>query len=249
MAQVMAPHGTLGDVQLLAAVHPVMPAVQTPLWGSRADTETAAAGLDFPAAPPPASASISISATAQVESQGSAQGPALVQAQNQPPVPVSAQAAAMFQTPASTVPKTSVPVQAPTAVQPPASAPVQAPVSGSGSILEPTIVSSVISDTPSAVGKPQLLVPGLVSGLVPVSLAAPLQPAVPASPPPPVAAPALQTVGIQTVPVPECASLATTQQNLERTCASSTTQQEPCVEVGELQGFSHDVGSHNMTVF
>ncbi|XP_028262745.1 serine/threonine-protein kinase WNK2 isoform X2 [Parambassis ranga] len=226
--QVMAPHGTLGDVQLLAAVHPVMPAVQTPLWGSRADTETAAAGLDFPASPPPAPASISVSAAAQVETQASAQGPALVQAQNQPPVPVSAQAAAMLQTPASTFPKTptSVPVHAPTAVQHPASAPVQAPVSGSGPILELTIVSSVNSDTPSAVGKPQLSVPGLVSGPVPVSLAAPLQPAVPAPPPP-----ALQTVGIQTtVPVPECASLATTQQNLERTCPSSTAQQEPCVE-------------------
>ncbi|GLD64517.1 serine/threonine-protein kinase WNK2-like protein [Lates japonicus] len=236
--QAIAPQGNLGDVQLLAPVHPVLPAVQTPpLWGSGVDaTETTAAGLNLtvaPAGPPPvpAPASISVSAAGQVETQALAQTPALAPAQTQPPVPVSAQAAAMPQTPVSTL------VKAPTSVlvQVPASASVKAPVAVSGPVFEPPKVSSTSSDTSSVIGKPQLTVPGLVSAPIPVTLPAPVQSAASAPAPPSVAAsvpaPVLQPAGIQTaVSLPECASLATTQQNLETTSASSTLQQEPCVE-------------------
>ncbi|XP_023256799.1 BCL-6 corepressor-like protein 1, partial [Seriola lalandi dorsalis] len=232
--QTIAPQGNLGDVQLLAPVHPVLPSVQTSLWGSGVDAETTAAGLDLtvgPAVPSPvpAPASMSVSATVQVESQAPAQTPAMVPAQSQPPVPVSAQAAAMpqTQTPAST------PMQVPIAVPAPASAPVKAPVSASGPAFEPPKVSSTSSDTSSVIGKPQHT--GLVSAPIPVTLPAPVQSAAPAPAPAPVAAsvlaPVLQPTGIQTaVSLPECASLATTQQNLEMTSASSTFQQEPSVE-------------------
>ncbi|XP_040890070.1 serine/threonine-protein kinase WNK2 [Toxotes jaculatrix] len=205
--QTIAPQGNLGDVQLLAPVHPVLPAVQTPLWGSRVEAETTAA------AP--------------------AQTPALVPAQNQPPVPVSAQAAAMPQTPAQAL--TSVPIQVPITV--PAPGPVKAPVCASGSTFEPA--SSTSSDTSSVIGKPKHSIPGLVSAPVPITLPAPVHPAAPAPPPAPVAAsvpapvpaPVPQPAGIQTaVSLPESASLATTQQNLETTSASSTLQQEPRVE-------------------
>ncbi|XP_054866936.1 serine/threonine-protein kinase WNK2 isoform X3 [Amphiprion ocellaris] len=220
--QVIAPHGTLGDVQLLSVAHPVSPAVQTPLWGSGADTETTATGLDLTIPAP-----VSVSGTVQAETQAPAQPPALMRARNQPsvpPVPAQTAASTLLKAPAS------IPVQVPTAVQAPASTPVQAPMSGSGPNLEQTNVSSVSSDKPSAMGKPQLSVPGLVSGPVPVSLPAPVQSAAPVSAPAPVAAPVLQPAGIQTVSVPESANLATTQQNLETTPASSTLQQEPCVE-------------------
>ncbi|XP_051271903.1 serine/threonine-protein kinase WNK2 isoform X13 [Dicentrarchus labrax] len=245
--QTIAPQGNLGDLHLLAAVHPVLPAVQTTLWGSGADAETTAAGLDLTVAPTvaapvpapasiPVSATISVSATAQVESQAPAQTPTLVPAQKQPPVPVSAQAAAMPQTPASTLVKapTSVPLQVPMAVQPLASAPVQAPVSASGPTFEPPRSSSTSSDN-LASGKPKLSVPGLASTLVPATLPSSVQSAAPAHTPAPVAvsvpAPVLQPAGIQTaVSLSECANLATTQQNLESTSASSTLQQEPSVE-------------------
>ncbi|MEQ2158586.1 hypothetical protein GOODEAATRI_013777, partial [Goodea atripinnis] len=59
--QVSAPHGTLGDVQHLETVPPVLPIGQTPLWGSRIDTESTAAA----ASPVPAPASISVSAKVQ----------------------------------------------------------------------------------------------------------------------------------------------------------------------------------------
>lgn len=234
-AQTIAPQGNLGDVHLFAPVQPVLPAVQTPLWGSGVDAETAVAGLDLTVAPTvpapvPAPASISVSATAQVETQAPAQIPALVPAQNQPPVPVSAQAAA----------PASVPIQIPTAVQGLASAPVQAPVSAPGPTFERPKGSSASSDTSSAIGKPKLSVPGLA----PVTLPAPVQSAAPAHAPAPVAAsvpaPVLQPAGIQTAPsVSECASLATAQQNLESTSASSTLQQESCVEVGMKPKFVH----------
>uniref|UniRef100_A0A3P8TA98 non-specific serine/threonine protein kinase n=1 Tax=Amphiprion percula TaxID=161767 RepID=A0A3P8TA98_AMPPE len=220
--QVIAPHGTLGDVQLLSVAHPVSPAVQTPLWGSGADTETPATGLELTIPAP-----VSVSGTVQAETQAPAQPPALMRARNQPsvpPVPAQTAASTLLKAPAS------IPVQVPTAVQAPASTPVQAPMSGSGPNLEQTNVSSVSSDKPSAMGKPQLSVPGLVSGPVPVSLPAPVQSAAPVSAPAPVVAPVLQPAGIQTVSVPESANLATTQQNLETTPASSTLQQEPCVE-------------------
>ncbi|KAM9362145.1 serine/threonine-protein kinase WNK2 [Symphorus nematophorus] len=232
--QTVAPQGNLGDVHLLA---PALPAVQTALWGSGVDAETTAAGLD--PAPVPGPASIPVSATAQVETQAPAQTPALVPAQNQPPVPVSAQAAAMPQTPAPTLVKapTSAPIQVPTAVQAPVSAPLQAPVSVSGPTFEPPKSSSTSSDTSSAIGESKLPVPGLASAPVSVSLPASVQPAAPAQVPAPVAAPVpaaapvLQPAGIQTaVPASECASQATTQQNLESTSASSTLQQEACVE-------------------
>ncbi|XP_042363856.1 serine/threonine-protein kinase WNK2 isoform X6 [Plectropomus leopardus] len=211
-AQMTAPQGNLGDFPLLAPAHPVVPAVQTPLWGSGVDAETSAAGQDLTGAPiVPAQASIS--APAQVETQAPAQTPAVLPAQNQPPIPVSAQAAVMPQTPAST--------QVPTAVQPIASAPVQAPVSAPGLAFESPKGSSTSSDTSSATGKPKLSVPNLGSASVSVTLPAPA----------PVASPALQPAGIQTAAsVSEGASLPTTQQNLQSTSASSTLQQEPCVE-------------------
>uniref|UniRef100_A0A3Q1EGC4 non-specific serine/threonine protein kinase n=1 Tax=Acanthochromis polyacanthus TaxID=80966 RepID=A0A3Q1EGC4_9TELE len=217
--QVIAPHGTLGDVQLLSVAHPVSPAVHTPLWGSGADTETTATGLELTIPAP-----VSVSGAVQAEAQAPAQPPALVRARNQPPVPAQTAASTLLKAPAP------IPVQVPTAVQAPASTTVQALMSGSGPTLEQMNVSSVSSDKPSAMGKPQLSVPGLVSGPVPVTLPAPVQSAAPVSAPAPVAAPVLQPAGIQTVSVPESANLATTQQNLETTPASSTLQQEPCVE-------------------
>uniref|UniRef100_A0A671YH59 non-specific serine/threonine protein kinase n=1 Tax=Sparus aurata TaxID=8175 RepID=A0A671YH59_SPAAU len=223
--QAIAPQGNLGDVHLLAAVHP---AVQTAFWGSGGEAETTAAGIDLSVTPAvPAPASISVSATVQVETQAPAQTPALVPAQKQSLAPVSAHAAAMPDTPAS------APMQVQTAGQ--AQALVQAPVSASGHTFEPPKSSSTISDTSSAVGEPKLSVPGLASAPVPVTLPASVQSAAPAHAPAPVAAsvpaPALQPAGIQSaVSVSECASLATTQQNIESTSASSSLQQEPCVE-------------------
>ncbi|XP_044029310.1 serine/threonine-protein kinase WNK2 isoform X4 [Siniperca chuatsi] len=222
--QRIAPQGNLGDVHLLASVHPELPAVQAPLWGSGVDAETTAAGLDLTIAPTvPAPVSVSVSVTAQVETQAPAQ--------NQPPVPLSA----MPQTQASTLVKapTSVPIQVPSAVQAPASAPVQTPVSASG----PTFESPKSSDTSFPIAKPKLSVPGLASAPVPGMLPAPVQSAAPGHAPAPVAtsvpAPVLQPAGIQTaVSVSECTSQATTQQNLELTSASSTLQEEPCVEDG-----------------
>ncbi|XP_042263216.1 serine/threonine-protein kinase WNK2 isoform X5 [Thunnus maccoyii] len=213
--QTIAPQGNLGDVKLLAAVHPVLPAVQIPLWGSGVNAETTAPGTV--AHTVLASAPVSVSATAQVETQAPVQTPALVPAQKQTPGLVSAQAAAM--------PQTTVPT----------SAPVQAPVSASGSAFEPPKVSSTNSDASSVIGKPQLSVPGLVSAPISVKLPAQAQVAGPALASAPVAAsapaPVLQPAGIQTaVSMPECASLATTQQNLETTSASSTLQKESCVE-------------------
>ncbi|XP_074492132.1 serine/threonine-protein kinase WNK2 isoform X1 [Sebastes fasciatus] len=214
--QMIAPQGNLGDIHLWTPVHPVLPAVQTPHWGSRVDAETSAAGRDLtvaPTVPTPAS----ISATAQVETQAPAQTPA----QNQPPLPISAQAPVMPQTPASTLVNApiSVPMQVSTSVQ--TIAPVQAPGSASGLTFESPKGSSTSSDTSSAIGKPRLSVPGLGSAPIPGTLPDPA----------PVAAPVLQPAGIQTaVSLSECASLATPQQNFELTSASSTLQQEPCVE-------------------
>ncbi|XP_039653808.1 serine/threonine-protein kinase WNK2 isoform X12 [Perca fluviatilis] len=205
LVKMIAPQDNLGDVHLLAQVHPVLPAVQTPLWGSGLDAETSAAGRDLNVAPT-VQAPASISATVQFETQAPAQ--------NQPPLSVSAQAGVMPQTPASTFVNapTSVPIQIPTAVHTTASAPVQTPVSATGLTFESPKGSSTSSETS---------VPGLGSALIPVTLPATA----------PVAAPVLQPAGIQTVvSVSECASLATAQQNFESTSASSTLQQEHCVE-------------------
>nr|XP_033482336.1 serine/threonine-protein kinase WNK2 isoform X10 [Epinephelus lanceolatus] len=205
--QMIAPQGNLGDFPLLAPAHPVLP---TPLWGSGVDAETSAVSRDLTVAPAvpasvpaPVSDPASISATAQAETQASAQTPASTS--------VSA--------------PTSAPIQVPTGVQAISSVPVQAPVSASGLAFESPKGSSTSSDTSSAAGKPKLSVPGLGSAPIPVTLPAPAP--VAASVP----APVLQPAGIQTaVSVSECASLATTQQNLESTSASSTLQQEPCGE-------------------
>nr|XP_020442362.1 serine/threonine-protein kinase WNK2-like isoform X3 [Monopterus albus] len=233
--QTIVPQGSLGDVQLLAPVHPILPAVQTPLWGSRIDEETTATGLDLTAAPTvpapvPAPALISVSTTVPVDTHTPTQSPALIPAQSQPLGPASTQAAAL--PPASTLVKapTSVPIQVPILVPASASAPAQAPVSAS----DPTFVSSTTADT-SITGKPSLSVPGLVSVPIPVTLPASIQSAAPAPPPASViiSVPALvlQPAGIQTaVSVPESASLVNAQQNLEATSASHTFQQEPCVE-------------------
>lgn len=191
--QTIAPQGNLGDVQLLTAVHPVLPAVS--LWGSGVNTETTAPGTV--AHTILASAPVSISTTVQVE----AQTPALIPAQKQ------------------------------------ASGLVSTPVSASGSTLEPPNVSSTNSDASLVIGNSQLSVPGMGSAPISVMLPAQTQAAGPALASATVAvsvpAPALQPAGIQTtVSMSECASLATTQQNLDTTSTSSTLQQESCVEVG-----------------
>lgn len=226
----IAPHGNLGEVPHLAPVHPVLPAVQTGLWGHGVDTKASASGLGLNAAPTDpveTAASISISTTVKVETQAPTQTPALVPAQNQPPVSVSAHTATL---PCSTLIKvpTSVPIEVPTAGQGLATD----PVSASGPTFAPPKGSSTSSDTSSAIGEPKFSVPGLASVPIPVTLPMSFQSAAPA----PAAAPVLQPAGIQTaLSVSECASLATTQQNL----ASSTLQQEPCVEVGIKPKFAH----------
>ncbi|MEQ2220254.1 hypothetical protein ILYODFUR_003505, partial [Ilyodon furcidens] len=181
--QVSAPHGTLGDVQLLETVPPVLPIGQSPIWGSRIDTESTAAAASPVAAPP----SISVSAKVQYEAK----------APVRTLVPGSAQAAAAPQTP----------TQAPKTLQTTASAQLQAPVSASSLTVELTLVSSVSSDT------------------APVTLSAPAQAAAPAI------TSVLQPVGIHTtVPVSECASLATAQQHIETSSVHGSFQQETCVE-------------------
>ncbi|KAG8007776.1 Serine/threonine-protein kinase WNK2, partial [Nibea albiflora] len=123
----------------------------------------------------------------------------------------------------------------PTSAHALAPAPVQAPVSASGPTFEPPPFDSTSADATSAVDKPKLTVPGLSSAPIPVALPASLESVAAAHAQTPVAAsvpaPVLQPAGIQTaVSVSECSSLATTQQNLEQTSASSSLQQEPCVE-------------------
>ncbi|KAM9759313.1 serine/threonine-protein kinase WNK2 isoform 8-T8 [Menidia menidia] len=225
--QMITPRGTLGDIQLLPAVPPVMPAGHAPFWGSGADAETTATGPDLTLArttSPPASVLTSVPATVQVETHTTAQTTTLVRAQNQPPVPFSTQATAEPQTQVSTIPKapTSISVQAPTTAQASVSTPLK---SKSGFTVELTMVSSVSSDRSSATGKSQVSTPVMVSGPMHVTVPAPLQPA--AS----VTAPVLQPAGIQTTASAlECVGLATTQPHLETTCASSFFQQEPCAE-------------------
>ncbi|XP_029005439.1 serine/threonine-protein kinase WNK2 isoform X9 [Betta splendens] len=232
-----ASHGIVGDVQPLAPVHPVLPAVQTSVWRSGADAEVAAAGLDSTAAsmvpvPVPVPASGSVLAPVQVP----AQTPTLIPALNPPSLPVSAQAASMPQVPASTLVKasTSVPTQVPIAVPASASVLDQASVSASSPTVELPTASSVSSITSSVAGKPQFSVPGLVSAPAAVTVPASLQAAAPSAPAPAAAsipAPVLQPAGIQsTASVPECASLASTQHNLDTTSASGTLQPEPCAE-------------------
>ncbi|MED6266621.1 hypothetical protein CHARACLAT_003922 [Characodon lateralis] len=193
--QVSAPHGTLGDVQLLETVPPVLPIGQSPIWGSRIDTESTAAA----ASPVPAPASISVSAKVQYEAK----------APVRTLVPGSAQAAAAPQTP----------TQAPKTLQTKASAQLQAPVSASSLTVELTLVSSVSS------GALQISTPGVVTDPAPVTLSAPAQAAAPAI------TSVLQPVGIHTtVPVSECASLATAQQHIETSSVPGSFQQDTCVE-------------------
>ncbi|XP_029990606.1 serine/threonine-protein kinase WNK2 isoform X4 [Sphaeramia orbicularis] len=239
--QTIAPQGNLGDVQLLAHVHHVLPSVHTPLWGNGADAETPAVGLKLSVAPvipnadagpalapasapphapasAPPQAPASVSTTVQVETQAPAQTPALGPAQNQTQVPAQPAAMPQTQPSASTLvnASASVPVQVPAP-----SAPAQATPFQAGPTLEPPQVSSTNSHLSSTTGKLQQPVP--------VSLPTQAQSAAPAIVPAPVAvsvpAPVLQAAGIHTaVSLPECASLATTQQNLDT--ASSTYQQE-----------------------
>lgn len=231
--QSLTPHGTLGDFQHLGAVHSVLPTVQTSLWGRGTDSETSGAGLDLAgastiSAPVPAPASIPI--PDNVVTQPPAQILAVVGAQNQLQVPVSAQAAAMPQTTTLLKSPTSIPIQVPTAIQAAVSAPAQPLVSASGPILEQTEVSSVSILS----SKPEMSVPGLVSG--PNTLPAPVQSAAPVPAPASVTtsvpAPVLQPPGTQTtVSIPECSSLPATQQTADMASASSTPHQEPCAEV------------------
>lgn len=167
----------------------------------------------------------SISTTIKVETQAPTQ--ALVSAQIQPPVPVSFQAGTIPDTPGSTLIKApnSVPIQVPTAGHALVKAQVQAPVSATGPTFEPSKGSSTSSDTSSAIGEPKLSVLGLASVPIPVTLPVSVQSAAPAS--------------VAALSVSECASVATTQQNLEATSASSTLQHELCVEVGIKPKFAH----------
>ncbi|XP_006783400.1 serine/threonine-protein kinase WNK2 isoform X1 [Neolamprologus brichardi] len=228
--QSLTPHGTLGDFQHLGAVHSVLPTVQTSLWGRGTDSETSGAGLDLAGASTvPAPASIPI--PAKVDTQPPAQSLAVVGAQNQLQGPVSAQAAAMPQTTTLLKSPTSIPIQVPTAIQAAVSAPAQPLVSASGPILEQTEVSSVSILS----SKPEMSVPGLVSGPNTVTLPAPVQSAAPVPAPASVTtsvpAPVLQPPGTQTtVSMPERSSLPATQQTADMACASSTPQQEPCAE-------------------
>ncbi|XP_068450172.1 serine/threonine-protein kinase WNK2 isoform X9 [Clinocottus analis] len=237
----IAPQGDLGDFHHLAPVHAALPAGQSSLCGSGVDDVNPAAGRDLtvvPTVPVPApvQAPASISATAQVETQTAAQTPALVPAQNQPPLPVSAKAAVTPQTPALTLVNapTSVPRQVPTAVQTIASAPVQAPVSASGHIFKSPKGSTTSIDTPYAIGKPKLSVLNLGSAPIPVTLPDPAP--VAAS----ITAPFLQPSES------ECTSQATTQQNFDSTYSSGILQQEPCVEdvlqdkPGSLPSYAYD---------
>ncbi|XP_074521763.1 serine/threonine-protein kinase WNK2 isoform X2 [Halichoeres trimaculatus] len=209
-------------VQVTAPVQPVLPGVQTSLWGSKVDTDSTKTVQDIPVVHPgtaPVSESISGSAAEKNEVQAPAQIPALIPAQHQQ-VQISAQAAAISDTAASNIakPPTSVPVQFPTAVQ----APVQAPITASGPTTEPQKGLSTSSDTS-----------GFASAPAPVTVsAAPAGAKAPAPVAASVQAPALQPDGIQTAgPVSECASLAPTQHTIESTSTSSTFQQEPSVEV------------------
>ncbi|XP_036007361.1 serine/threonine-protein kinase WNK2 isoform X3 [Fundulus heteroclitus] len=193
--QVTAPHGTLGDVQILETSPSALPTGQTAVWGSRIDTDTSAAS------PVPATTSISVSAAAQFEAKAPVR--------SQAPGPGSAQAAAAPQTP----------TQALKATQTTASEQLQAPVSASCFTVELTMVSSVSS------GAPQNSTQGLVADPAHVTLSAPAQAAAPAP------ASVLQPAGIHTtVPVSECASLATAQQNIETSSVPGGFQQETCVE-------------------
>ncbi|XP_077948068.1 serine/threonine-protein kinase WNK2 isoform X3 [Gasterosteus aculeatus] len=224
--QMTAPQGHLGDFHLL-------PAVQTPLWGSGADVVTPAADQDLTV--PPVSAPGSISAAAQVETQVPAQNSALVPAQNQPPLHVSTKAAVMPPTPALTVASapTSVPIQVPVAGQNTASAPVQAPASESGLVFESPKDFSTSSDESYVLGKPKLSVLSLGSAPISVTLPDPAQ--------------YLQPAGNQTaVAVSECASQAATQQHVDSTSSPGTLQQDPYAEdvfqdkPGSLPSYSYD---------
>ncbi|XP_023180280.1 serine/threonine-protein kinase WNK2-like isoform X2 [Xiphophorus maculatus] len=117
--QVAAPRGTLIDVQHLETAPPVLSTGQTPIWGSRMDTESPAAA----ASPVPAPASISVSTTVQFEAKAPVRTP--------PPAPGSA------------APQT--PTQAQKTLQPVALAQLQAPISASTFTVELTMVSSVSS--------------------------------------------------------------------------------------------------------
>ncbi|KAM9408934.1 serine/threonine-protein kinase WNK2 isoform 3-T3 [Pholidichthys leucotaenia] len=216
----VAPHGTQEDVQLLAAAHPVLPVVQTSQWGSGADAETSAAGLELAVAPTvstPAPSPASVSAPVQVETQAPVQ--------KQPTAPVSTQAAPLSQTKSPV----SLSIQVPTADK--TTVPDQAPESTPCPTSEQIRVS-VSLDASQAMGKPPVSAAGLALGPVPLTLPAPVQSATPAPAPAAasVPAPVLQPAGIQTtIPVSECSSLATTQ-NVETTSASGALQHEPSAE-------------------
>lgn len=196
----------------METVPTVLPAGQPPLWGETTAGHDSSRSSTAPT-------SISIPATVQFETKVSAQTP--------PPVPVSAAAAAVPPTLASTLVKApaSVPTHGSPTLETMACAQVQAPLSTSSFTAELTTISTISSGAPSAMSEFQISTPGLVSDPVAVTLPALVQPAAP------VAASVLQPAGIQTTDsVPECASLTTTQQNVESSISGSL-QQEPCVEV------------------
>ncbi|XP_027858267.1 serine/threonine-protein kinase WNK2 isoform X11 [Xiphophorus couchianus] len=128
--QVAAPLGTLIDVQHLETAPPVLSTGQTPIWGSRMDTESPAAA----GSPVPAPASISVSTTVQFEAKAPVRTP--------PPAPGSA------------APQT--PTQAQKTLQPVALAQLQAPISASTFTVELTMVSSV-SSAASQISTPSLV--------------------------------------------------------------------------------------------
>ncbi|CAJ1050727.1 serine/threonine-protein kinase WNK2 isoform X3 [Xyrichtys novacula] len=195
-------------VQVPASVQPVLPAVQTSLWGGGVDTESKTNVQDLPGLPP-RTASVSDSITVSAAEKTGAQAPA----QNQQ--------VRITETSVSSIakPLTPAPMQVPMAAQALITDTVQAPVCVSDPAIEPTKGPLSSSDTS-----------GLASGPVPVQSATSAK--APASVAASAPAPALQPDGTQTAgSVSECASLAPTQQNLESTSSTSSTfQQEPCVE-------------------
>lgn len=220
----VAAQGNLGEVTLLAQAHPAVPAIQNGHWGIGVDGEASTTFDSNQIA-----ASISVPGTFKVENQAPTPSPTLVPVQNQSQVSLSAPAAALPDTPLSTLnmAPVSVPVEVPIPGQDLARAPIQAPVSAAGLAPLPPKGSD------SAICEPKLSAAGLASVPIPVTLPVPAQPAAPA--PASVPAPVLQPAGIQTaLSVAESASLATTQQNL----ASSTLQHEPSVEVGMTPKFA-----------
>ncbi|XP_076013088.1 serine/threonine-protein kinase WNK2 isoform X10 [Genypterus blacodes] len=204
--QTIAPQG-LADIQVLAPVNSVLP-VQTQLWDKRLDGETTAASQDVTTIP-----SVPAAASLEVETQTIKQTSGVVP--EQASVFVPSHASSISQTLASKLAQdsASVSVQVPTALSFQAQTVAPSPVPALGPTYEQPRFTSTSSEASSVIGRPQT--------------SAPVQAAAPTTVP----AHVLQPSGTHAPAfVPEGASLATAQQNLETASVSSTLQSEPCVE-------------------